>query len=95
LLLSKRNSADSEDNPETISWQALGNETENVLGQRIDSPRSFGVVFDSDPQFKEICSFGPEGIKLKTQSEEYNGSRGHQTNTVSQAAKRATNKRIG
>jgi hypothetical protein len=47
-LAAKRNAADSEDNPETISWQALGNETENALGQRIDNPKDFKVQFEED-----------------------------------------------
>lgn len=90
-----KNAADSEDNPETISWQALGNETENVLGQRIDNPRDFGVRYDANPSFKELCSFGPEGIKINTQSAESPTTRGGTDTTVSAAAKRATAKRQG
>ena len=70
LLAAKKNAADSEDNPETISWQALGNETENVLGQRIDDANKFGILYDANPAFKELCSFGPEGVKLNTSSAE-------------------------
>jgi len=64
--VAKRNAADSSDNPEVISWRALGNLTQNMLGQRIDSPSKFGPRFESNPSFAEICSFDPQGVKLKT-----------------------------
>lgn len=94
-MAAKKNAADSEENPETISWQALGNETENVMGQRIDSPNLFGVFYDANPQFKELCSFGPEGVKLNTQEAESDQTRGGTDNSVGQMAKRATAKRAG
>lgn len=95
-MAAKRNAANSEDNPETISWQALGNETENVLGQRIDNPRSFKIKFESDPELEKICSFGPEGVKLKTDAEEMPTSGGNTgKNTVSKMAKSATARRQG
>ena len=95
LLAAKKNAADSEDNPETISWQALGNETENVLGQRIDDANKFGTLYDANPAFKELCSFGPEGVKLNTSSAEARTTRGGTDTTVEKAAKRATAKRQG
>jgi len=94
--VAKRNAANSEDNPEIISWQALGNETENALGQRIDSPRAFKVKFEADPELDDICSYGPEGVKLKTDAEEMSTSGGNTgKNTVSKMAKSATARRQG
>lgn len=94
--MAKRNAANSEDNPETISWQALGNETENTLGQRIDNPRAFKVQFEADPELDKICSYGPGGVKLKTDAEEMPASGGNTgKNTVSDMAKSATARRQG
>lgn len=96
LLVAKRNAADSEDNPETISWAALGNETENALGTRIDSPRSFKVKFEANPKLGEICSYGPEGVKIKTNAEEAPASGGNTgQDTVGKMAKSATARRQG
>jgi hypothetical protein len=96
LLVAKRNAANSEDNPETISWQALGNETENALGQRIDNPRAFKIQFEADPELDKICSYGPEGVKLKTDAEEMPATGGNTgKNTVSKMAKSATARRQG
>lgn len=90
-----KNAADSEGNPETISWQALGNETENVIGTRIDHPNKFGPLYDANPAYKELCSFGPEGVKLNTDEAESSATRGGTDTTVSAAAKRATARRQG
>jgi len=96
LLVAKRNAADSEDNPETISWTALGNETENALGQRIDNPRDFKVKFEADPELDKICSYGPEGVKIKSNAEESPASGGNTgKDTVAQMAKSATARRQG
>jgi len=94
-LAAKKNAADSEENPETISWAALGNETENVLGQRIDSANTFKTYYDANPAFKELCSFDPKGVKLNTREAEAQQTRGGTDTTVSSAAKRATAKRQG
>lgn len=95
-MAAKRNAADSEDNPETISWQALGNETENALGQRIDNPKDFKVKFEADPELDKICSYGPEGVKIKTSAEEAPASGGNTgKDTVGQMAKSATARRQG
>ena len=95
--MAKKNAADSRGNPEVISWRALGNETENAIGQRIDSADKFGPRFDANPSFKEICSFDPQGVKLKTSAETAKQQSGGDTgrSTVSQMAKKATAKRIG
>lgn len=94
--MAKRNAADSEDNPETISWQALGNETENALGQRIDSPRAFKIKFEADPELEKICSYGPEGVKIKTNAEEAPASGGSTgQDNVGKMAKAATARRQG
>lgn len=94
LLVAKRNAADSEDNPETITWQALGTETENVLGQRIDSPQTFKSRFEANPELEKICSFGPEGVKLKTSAEEMPAQGGNTgQDNVSKMAKSATARR--
>ena len=75
---------------------ALGNETENTLGQRIDNPRAFKVKFEADPELDKICSYGPEGVKLKTDAEEMPASGGNTgKNTVSNMAKSATARRQG
>ena len=96
-MVAKKNAADSRGNPEVISWRALGNETENAIGQRIDSADKFGPRFDANPSFKEICSFDPQGVKLKTSAETAKQQSGGDTgrSTVSQMAKKATAKRIG
>ena len=90
--MAKRNAADSADNPEVISWQALGNITQNVLGQRIDSPDKFGPRFEANPSFAEICSFDPQGVRLKTRAAEMpqQSAGGEKGRIVSQMAKRAT-----
>jgi hypothetical protein len=95
--VAKKNAADSRGNPEVISWRALGNETENAIGQRIDSADKFGPRFNANPSFKEICSFDPQGIKLKTSQETSSQQTGGNTgrSTVNQMAKKATAKRIG
>ena len=94
--MAKKNAADSEGNVETISWQALERETQNVLGQRIDQD-AFIRRFNANPSFKEICSFLPQGVKLKTNTDTAQQKTGGNTgqNTVSQMAKKATAKRIG
>ena len=96
-MVAKKNAADSRGNPEIISWRALGNETENAIGQRIDSADKFGPRFNANPSFKEICSFDPQGVKLKTSAETASQQSGGETgkSTVSQMAKKATAKRIG
>jgi hypothetical protein len=78
-----------------ISWQAFGNETENVLNQRIDSPSKFAPRFEANPSLKDVCSFGPEGIKLKTKKSTAQTNTGGNTGAdfVGKAAKRATDKR--
>lgn len=96
-MVAKKNAADSRGNPEIISWRALGNETQNAIGQRIDSVDKFAPRFDANPSFKEICSFDPQGVKLKTSKETASQQSGGETgkSTVSQMAKKATAKRIG
>lgn len=94
--MAKRNAADSEDNPETISWTALGNETENVLGQRIDNPRAFKIQFEANPELEKIASYGPEGVKIKTNAEEAPASGGNTgQDNVGKMAKAATARRQG
>lgn len=66
-----------------------------MLGQRIDDANKFGTLYDANPAFKELCSFGPEGVKLNTSSAEAQPTRGGTDTTVSTAAKRATAKRQG
>lgn len=95
-MAARKNAADSEDNPEVITWQALGTETENVLGQRIDNPRDFKIRFEANPELDSICSYGPEGVKLKTDAETFQQSGGNTgKNTVSKMAKSATSRRQG
>ena len=94
--MAKRNAADSNDNPEIINWKALGNITQNVLGQRIDSPDKFGPRFEANPAFKEICSFDPQGVKLKTRAAEMpqqSGGDPNKGNMTSSMAKSALNRR--
>lgn len=95
-MVAKRNAADSAGNPEVISWAALGNETENVLGQRIDSPSKFGPRFEANPSFAEICSFDPQGVKLKTRETEMpqqSGGDPNAGNMTKSMAKSALNRR--
>jgi hypothetical protein len=94
--VAKRNAADSADNPEVISWQALGNITQNVLGQRIDSPDKFGPRFEANPSFGEICSFDPQGVRLKTKASinpQQSGGDPNAGNLTKSMAKSALNRR--
>jgi len=95
--VAKKNAADSRGNPEVISWRALGSITQNALGQRIDSEDTFAPRFDANPSFKDLCSFGPQGVTLKTRASTAHPQSGGNTgrSTVSQMAKKATAKRVG
>lgn len=94
--MAKRNSADSADNPEVINWAAFGDITQNVLGQRIDSPSKFGPRFEANPSFAEICSFDPQGVRLKTRASEepqQSGGDPGKGNLTKSMAKSALNRR--
>lgn len=91
-MVGKRNAADSQGNPEVINWRAFGQLTQNVIGQRIDKPNLFGPRFEANPSYAEICSFDPQGVKLKTStSQQSDQTMGNEKGRiVSQMAKRAT-----
>ena len=94
--MAKRNAADSANNPEIISWAALGNITQNAIGQRIDSPDKFGPRFEANPSFAEICSFDPQGVRLKTRASEMpqqSGGDPNAGNLTKSMAKSALNRR--
>ncbi|NBR61663.1 MAG: hypothetical protein EBT86_08450 [Actinobacteria bacterium] len=94
--MAKRNAADSEDNPETISWNALGHLTQNTIGQRIDSADSFGPRFQANPAFDQICSFDDQGVHLKTRASEMPSKSGGDPNAgnlTKSMAKSALNRR--
>jgi len=95
-LVAKRNAADSANNPEVISWQALGNLTQNTIGQRIDSADKFGPRFEANPAFDQICSFDPQGVRLKTRASEepqQSGGDPSKGNLTKSMAKAALNRR--
>jgi hypothetical protein len=67
-----------------------------VLGQRIDSPSKFGPRFEANPSFAEICSFDPQGVKLKTSASEMPSQSGGDPNAgnlTKSMAKSALNRR--
>lgn len=67
-----------------------------MLGQRIDSPSKFGPRFEANPAFDQICSFDPQGVRLKTSASEMpqqSGGDPGKGNLTKSMAKSALNRR--